>query len=281
VIEQAANQILADLANCLVLALLLALVIYGYWRRRGIALAPVGRVMPVGCDLIDGLLAVGLVWLLRSVVVQTAAAGETGATRRLAGEDVIVGVLISLALGGVIVFYLRVLRGRRLMEWFGLERITLWRAVLSAVGFVIVAFIVVVVIAQLISKTVLGPLGFDDSPQEIVRTFSDAPHPLFRLLIAVTACAIAPAVEELTFRGFLYPVFKTFTDAPFAALFTALLFGAVHQHLGGFLPLSALGLLLVVAYEMTGSLMVPVIIHALFNTVSVIIIWLAGPTLNL
>jgi membrane protease YdiL (CAAX protease family) len=153
--------------------------------------------------------------------------------------------------------------------------------VLSGVAFVIIAFMVVWAVAEIALKTVLGPLGFNDSPQEIVRAFSETPNPALRLFIAVTACVVAPAVEELTFRGFLYPIFKKFTDLPFAALFTSLFFGVVHQHLGGFLPLSALGLLLVFAYELTGSLAVPVIIHALFNTTSVTIIWLAGPTLNL
>ena len=46
---------------------------------------------------------------------------------------------------------------------------------------------------------------------------------------------------------------------------TSLIFALVHQHIGTMVPLFSLGLVLVLAYELTGSLLVPIFIHALFN----------------
>ncbi|MGI8603200.1 MAG: CPBP family intramembrane glutamic endopeptidase [Verrucomicrobiales bacterium] len=290
--EQAAHLVLADLANCSVLALLLAFVFYALWRRPagGIdhsqgdvlhrAPRPLVKVACEGYDLIDAVIVFLLIWLWRSIVVHIANTTElTETAHELGGGELLFSLMLSVLLGSLLVFYMVILRRRRLREWLGMDRVSPGRAFLIALGFIIPSFLAVYFVAEGFSRRVLGPLGFEESPQQVVQAFADAPHPAFRILVAVSACCVAPLVEELTFRGFFYPVLKRFTDVPFAALFTALFFGLVHQHLGGFLPLSALGLILVIAYEWTGSLLVPVLVHALFNTTSIFLIWKFGPTL--
>jgi membrane protease YdiL (CAAX protease family) len=278
-VTQASNQILADLANWSVLGLLLGLVVYGLWRRLSPATAPspVGRVSVQACDVLDVAVALALVFLLRQIPANAAAVvpdpGDTSS--RLGGREVLIGIILPALLGGSLVFYLAVLRHRSLIEWFGLGRSSPVATVLHSILFLLAAFLVVFVVGHSVSENWLKPLGFENTPQEIVRAFTESPNPVFRLLVAVMACAVAPVVEEVVFRGFLYPVFKRFTDAPFAAIFTAILFGLVHQNLGGVLPLAGLGLLLVIAYEWTGSLAVPVTIHALFNAASIALLWVA------
>ena len=51
----------------------------------------------------------------------------------------------------------------------------------------------------------------------------------------------------------------------FAAIFTSLIFACVHRYVGGLVPLFVLSMGFAVAYEMTGCLLVPIIMHAFFN----------------
>ena len=50
----------------------------------------------------------------------------------------------------------------------------------------------------------------------------------------------------------------------------ALLFAAVHSHLPSFAPLFVLGSCFTLAYEWSGSILVSMTMHALFNSVSLI-----------
>ena len=67
------------------------------------------------------------------------------------------------------------------------------------------------------------------------------------------------------FRGFFYVVFKRYVGAPVSALFTAALFAAFHVNLTAFPGLFVLALCFTIAFEATGSLVVPMTMHALFN----------------
>ena len=99
----------------------------------------------------------------------------------------------------------------------------------------------------------------------MVKAFETSGSVPLRLLMGFAAVIAAPLTEELLFRGLLYGVCKRFTDSWFAALVTSLLFASVHLHVGSFIPLFALALILVAVYEITGSLLVPIVMHALFN----------------
>jgi membrane protease YdiL (CAAX protease family) len=81
------------------------------------------------------------------------------------------------------------------------------------------------------------------------------------------ATVAAPVAEEFFFRGLLQNVLAAITRRPWPAiLLTATAFGAVHLSQPHTIPaLIVLGLLLGFAYERTGSILVPVTIHALFN----------------
>ena len=64
---------------------------------------------------------------------------------------------------------------------------------------------------------------------------------------------------------------KRFLNIPVAVVFTGLLFGAVHTNLGALLPLAILGILLALAYEFTGSIWAPIVIHFCFNVPTVVV----------
>ena len=93
--------------------------------------------------------------------------------------------------------------------------------------------------------------------------------PLMRILLIANACLVAPVVEEVIFRGYLYGVLKRFTGAIFAAFISASLFAVAHNNLPAVLPLWGFALFLTLFYEASRCLWVPIGMHAVFNAVQV------------
>ncbi len=110
----------------------------------------------------------------------------------------------------------------------------------------------------------------DSEPlQRSVQVLRESRNPLLLGLMAFTAVFVAPVCEEIVFRGYVYPVVKHFGGPWIAAISSALLFASAHNHAVGLLPLFFLGLLLVAAYELTGSLWASIAVHACFNAFTV------------
>lgn len=190
--------------------------------------------------------------------------------------------ITSIALGGgfmlmlafALVAFMRVLRNLDPVEMFGLLVLSPRRAFGTAILWVVPTFVFVTALSQ-ISTDALSGIWHDLSPQEPVKLFQHSGNAFVQIALALSAVVIAPLAEELIFRGYVYGVMKRFTDGYFAAICSALVFAIVHLHVGTLIPLFALGLVLVLAYEVTGNLLVPIFIHALFNAASTALI-LAG-----
>jgi len=110
-----------------------------------------------------------------------------------------------------------------------------------------------------------------ESVQDTVKLLQTSNDPLLLGLMAFAAVIAAPLCEEIVFRGYLYPAAKKFAGPWVAAFFTALVFASAHASLVALLPLFIFGLVLVFAYEKTGSLWVPIAIHLCFNGATVAI----------
>jgi uncharacterized protein len=107
--------------------------------------------------------------------------------------------------------------------------------------------------------------GFQEINQPAVEAFMRSEGLMPILIFLLLACVIAPIWEEITFRGFLYPFLKSKLGRTAALLLSSLLFAAMHQHLPSFIPLTALGVLLALLYERTGSLGYNILLHSFFN----------------
>jgi membrane protease YdiL (CAAX protease family) len=115
----------------------------------------------------------------------------------------------------------------------------------------------------------------------LFRGVETPPHPLEEtvaqggaayLIAFVMAVVVAPVVEETVFRGFFYTALRTRTRPWAASLVSAAVFAAVHPTLPGqFLPIFALGVVLAITRERTGSLLPSIICHGLHNAVVVVI----------
>src|SRR5215217_2360296 len=111
-------------------------------------------------------------------------------------------------------------------------------------------------------------LGGGSSKQNIVEFFSASRTIEERILIIIFAVAIAPIVEEFVFRFFIYGVLKRYVGCLLGVILSSLLFAAAHAHLPSFVPLFVLGTCFAVAYEWSGSILVSMTMHSLFNSLT-------------
>lgn len=148
----------------------------------------------------------------------------------------------------------------------GLRRV-LWQAIAQWLA----AFFLIMLISLCWQGVLLylKKLGLGDytEKQELVTLLSQSLSLPLGVLLALLAVAviIAPLAEELLFRGLLYRFLKSRMSARWAMVASSVCFGAIHFNVSSFIPLTFFGMVLVRAYERTGSLKVPILMHALFN----------------
>ena len=97
-----------------------------------------------------------------------------------------------------------------------------------------------------------------------------------QILIAIFTVLIVPVFEEILFRGFCQTSIRAMSNSPWAAIFlTSLFFAILHPptHIPALFMLSAgLGY----AYERSGSLLRPILMHVFFNGTSVAMTFLTA-----
>ncbi|MFA5689027.1 MAG: CPBP family intramembrane glutamic endopeptidase [Kiritimatiellales bacterium] len=121
-------------------------------------------------------------------------------------------------------------------------------------------------------QVILYFLGQDISLQDItVMLAADAVWPV-RVLLFLSAIIIAPVFEEVIFRGILLPVAIRYTGKWLGIILISLIFGALHFHLPSFGALVLLSVALSLAAVRTGSLLVPITMHAVFNGITMILL---------
>lgn len=93
------------------------------------------------------------------------------------------------------------------------------------------------------------------------------------LLACAVAILIGPIVEEVYFRGFMYPAFKRALGTWPAIIVSGAIFGVFHVNPWLIFPTSLMGMAMAYLYEKEGSLAAPFFLHALNNLVSVVIVY--------
>jgi membrane protease YdiL (CAAX protease family) len=207
----------------------------------------------------DAILAIGLVFLLLLGVI----ASLSHPSIQLNSRDLVENLLFTLGVVLVVIAFLQ-FRGFDLNFLGGFAKLSFFRA-LSTGTILMLAAYPLISVADGITQRLLGS---DSSKQSIVELFNGSQTISQRIMIIVFAVAIAPAAEEFLFRFFLYGVLKRYFGRLLGLMANALLFAAVHTHLPSFMPLFVLGSCFTIAYEWSGSILVPMTMHALFNSVS-------------
>jgi len=96
-------------------------------------------------------------------------------------------------------------------------------------------------------------------------------------VLIVFVVAVIPALsEEAMFRGLIQRSFEIKMKPFYAALITAIFFGANHFNPYGLIPLIILGLYFGYAAYMSGSILIPIILHFLNNFTAVMLYFIFG-----
>jgi membrane protease YdiL (CAAX protease family) len=134
---------------------------------------------------------------------------------------------------------------------------------------------------QLLSAEFMHMFRQDVPVQQAVEMLQDTDTWSSRIYFIVFSVLIAPAAEEILFRGIFYPAIKQ-AGFPRTALWgTAALFAAIHWNVPIFLPLLALGLALALLYELTNNLLACIAAHGMFNAVNIVVFFLQNPSQRL
>ena len=184
--------------------------------------------------------------------------------------DIIVSNIIFLIVGVVIFALASFSRGRKPKHVFGLRKRSQKYIIIITIAGMFVAYIAVL-IGSIISSFLLS-LGEPkkENLQEIVQTLMTNDDISLKIAIALSAIIFAPLIEEVIFRGYLYPIIKRFSHPIFSCVITSLLFAVIHSNLEGLLPLFLLAIVLTIFYEISKSIWVPILMHACFNGVNTI-----------
>ncbi len=99
--------------------------------------------------------------------------------------------------------------------------------------------------------------------------FTSTRDPALTFAFGVLAIVIAPFVEELAFRGFLFNAVLRSAPVWVAATVSGIVFGISHGSPSAFVPLAGSGVVLAYVYYRSGSLTAAMLTHATFNAVNV------------
>ena len=181
----------------------------------------------------------------------------------------------ALFLGVIILGVLGFLQWRRIsfVPLFGLDRMPWLRAVGLGLRYVAMGYPLIFT-ANLVMSLLLGGGG---EQQEILTFFQQAAMDAnYRSLLLAGAAGVivAPLTEEFLFRGYLYGTLRRYLNAPVAIAVNAALFALIHGNIVALPALFVLAVCLCIAYEVTGSLWVPITMHLVFNFVTLAVLYL-------
>ena len=187
------------------------------------------------------------------------------------GQDFFWPVVFSTAtLHGMALLLVLTLLAARRASWgaaFGFSS----RGVARRIGQGALSYLAVmppVMAAWVVTVVVAVSLGVKPEKQLIMQLLERFGSPRLYAFIGIMAVAGAPFVEEILFRGVGLPVLARYAPPARAVVWMSLCFAVIHFHLPSLLPIFVLGVGLSLAYLATGDLLVPVVMHAAFNAVS-------------
>lgn len=200
-----------------------------------------------------------VLWFLTNIV------GSANRVIELNTHMLIVGAIFSLLLIAIVLSFL-ILRARNPLDLFGLRGVGFTHNLSAAC----VGLLAAMPAVYFIHSLCLLLLGADAEPQPLLQFLAQNSSLQDRLLLIVTALVLAPVAEELIFRGYVFGVLRRYTGRWWAMVVSALVFSAIHAHIPSLAGLFVLAVALTLVYEGTGSLWAPILMHSLFNGITVV-----------
>lgn len=160
------------------------------------------------------------------------------------------------------------------------KEIGICRSIVMAVGMLAVTWPIMILagnVSRWVSEAIRGepenPLAHKTLELLADASFGD----LWPWLTITSVIVIAPIVEEVIYRGCLQGALRSLTRSPWPALvLSSLAFSAMHFSAASLVALPGLfilGLSLGLAYERSGRLAVPIVMHMLFNAGNVALLF--------
>ena len=201
--------------------------------------------------------------LLTSFFLVTLSGANSHDVSRMRNLDLIFSAVLTIGLLLTLAGFLY-LRRFDLDSLGGFSRIGFFRTLITG-GVLMLAAYPLIFLADIVTQRLLRSTP---QKQASVEMFSESTTREQCILIILLAVSLAPLAEEFIFRFFIYGVARRYFGRIIGILLSALLFAAVHAHLPSFAPLFVLGSCFAIAYEWSGSILVPMTMHALFNAIT-------------
>ena len=132
-----------------------------------------------------------------------------------------------------------------------------WNILGLGCGLLVASYVVII-----IHNLILMALKIDTQGAEILELLNSLESPVWFFLVGAV---LAPIVEEMFFRGFLFQGFRQKYGWITAALVSSAIFAAAHLDLVALIPTFILGCLLAYVYHRSNSVWPGVILHVLVN----------------
>ena len=117
----------------------------------------------------------------------------------------------------------------------------------------------------LLHNTLLTMLGVDTQGDQIFEMFNQLESPVWLFLVGAI---VAPIVEEIFFRGFLFQGFRQKYGWMPALFLSSAIFGAAHLAPASLIPTFVLGCVLAFVYHRSNSVWPGILFHAAINSFS-------------
>jgi CAAX protease family protein len=200
--------------------------------------------------LIDNWIGVLLLILIDGTLFWFSQRGERG---QLAQSGLLVIVQLTFLLPVIIIFAYRRISWRAI----GFGKFD-WSTLGIGCGLLIGSYAVI-----LVHNAVLVMLGIETQGQEITQLFGALKSPVWFFIVGAI---LAPLVEEIFFRGFLFQGFRARYGWVPGLLLSSAIFGLAHLDPAALIPTFILGCLLAYLYQRSNSIWPGVILHMLVNS---------------
>lgn len=201
-----------------------------------------------------------VLWFLTNII------GSANRPIELNTHVLIVGAVFTFFLIAIVLSFLT-LRHQNPVELFGLREADFPRHLKAACVGLVAALPAVFFIHSLC----LHLMGDDAEPQPLLQFLATNPSLPDKLLLIGTALIVAPVAEELIFRGYLFGVLRRYAGRWWAMVISGMVFAAIHAHIPSLAGLFVLAVALTLVYEGAGSLWASILMHSLFNGITVIL----------
>jgi CAAX protease family protein len=206
--------------------------------------------------------------LLAAVEVGLLVIAAQGKKSQLAQSGLLVIIQLAYLLPVVTIFAWRRISWRVI----GFRRFN-WAMLAVGCGLLVISYGIIY-----IHNLILTVLGIDTQEVEVSGIFERLDNPLWFFIVGAL---LAPLVEEIFFRGFLFQGFRSQYGWISGMLLSSAIFAFAHLDLVSLIPTFILGNLLAYLYHRTNSVWPGVIVHMAVNTFGLVSVYVITQYPNL